>query len=395
MQKLHVAAAVCSILLGGQALAQEAGSIDIGGFDLYPSLGFGFGHDSNVIRSDDNEIESWKSTIVPELVLVNNYGLNVVQFGYKMTRGDYFSSKEDDFTDHLLYADALLDFDVRNRLSISAQYDDGHDDRGTSFSIGRGDELATPDTFKNSSIDATYSYGALSSKGRIDINAGYSVTDYDLNTEAYRTRDLDTVNFGGTFYYQIMPATDLTFDASYKDINYDYDLDPASPLDSEETRFLVGVQWDTTAQTTGYVKLGHREKAFKAAAREDFSGFDWMVGVTWTPLTYSTVDISAYTDTNETNGEGDFIETNTFEATWEHQWLERVSTTVRASYSVDDYTGNSDRQDDLMAFGMSLNYQLERYVLVQLGFDYDERDSNRNQIDYDRNVVSLSVMFTL
>lgn len=395
MHKLHIATAVCSILIGGNVVAQEAASINMGGFDFYPSLGFGFGHDSNVTRAESNEIESWKSTIVPEFVLSNTYGLNEVQAGYRLTRGDYFSSPADDYTDHLLYADANLDLNVRNRLSLSGQYNDGHDDRGTSFSIGQGDSLTSPDTFKNTSLSGVYSYGALTSKGRIDVSAGYATTDYDIETDAYRSRDFDTLSLGSTFYYQVMPATDLTFDVIYNDISYDFALDPTAPLDSEETRLLVGLQWESTAQTTGYVKLGNREKDFKAEGRENFSGFDWTLGVTWTPLTYSTVDISAFTNTNETNGEGDFIQTDTYLVTWDHQWLDRVSTTVRTSYAVDEYTGGTDRKDDNMAFGVSLNYQAQRYMLLQLGYDYDERDSNRNTIDYDRNVVSLSVSLTL
>lgn len=395
MHKLHIATAVCSILIGGNVVAQEAASISMGGFDFYPSLGFGFGHDSNVTRAESNEIESWKSTIVPEFVLSNTYGLNEFQAGYRLTRGDYFSSPADDYTDHLLYADADLDLNVRNRLSLSGQYNDGHDDRGTSFSIGQGDSLTSPDTFKNTSLSGVYSYGALTSKGRIDVSAGYATTDYDIETDAYRSRDFDTLSLGSTFYYQVMPATDLTFDVIYNDISYDFALDPTAPLDSEETRLLVGLQWESTAQTTGYVKLGNREKDFKAEGRENFSGFDWTLGVTWTPLTYSTVDISAFTNTNETNGEGDFIQTDTYLVTWDHQWLDRVSTTVRTSYAVDEYTGGTDRKDDNMAFGVSLNYQAQRYMLLQLGYDYDERDSNRNTIDYDRNVLSLSVSLTL
>lgn len=395
MHKLHIATAVCSILIGGNVVAQEAASISMGGFDFYPSLGFGFGHDSNVTRAESNEIESWKSTIVPEFVLINTYGLNEIQAGYRLTRGDYFSSPADDYTDHLLYADADLDLNVRNRLSLSGQYNDGHDDRGTSFSIGQGDSLTSPDTFKNTSLSGVYSYGALTSKGRIDVSAGYATTDYDIETDAYRSRDFDTLSLGSTFYYQVMPATDLTFDVIYKDISYDFALDSTAPLDSEETRLLVGLQWESTAQTTGYIKLGNREKDFKAEGRENFSGFDWTLGVIWTPLTYSTVDISAFTDTNETNGEGDFIQTDTYLVTWDHQWLDRVSTTVRTSYAVDEYTGGTDRKDDNMAFGVSLNYQAQRYMLLQLGYDYDERDSNRNTIDYDRNVVSLSVSLTL
>lgn len=395
MQKFYLAAVAAAIVVGGEAHAQQAGSVELGGFELFPSVGVGLTHDSNITRSDTNEIESWKSTIVPEFLLVNNYGLDQYQIGYRMTRADYFSSQQDSFTDHLFTANANVEFDVRNRFSFSAQYEDGHDDRGTSFSIGIGDTLERPDTYKNYSVSGTYTYGAQTSKGRIDFTTGYSVVDYDLDTDAYRSRDRDTVNLGTTFYYNVMPATDLTFDVIYNDISYDFALDADSPLDSEETRILVGAEWESTAQTTGYVKIGNRKKDFADPTRENFSGLDWSVGVVWTPMTYSTLEVTAFTNTNETNGEGNFIDSDTFRMTWDHEWLERVSTTVRASYSVDKYTGGTDREDDNVTIGASLNYQMQRYVLVQLGYDYDERESNRNEIDFDRNLLTLSVSITL
>ena len=70
-----------------------------------------------------------------------------------------------------------------------------------------------------------------------------------------------------------MPATDLTFDVIYNDIEYDFAIDPTAPLDSEETRLLVGVEWESTAQTTGYAKIGNRKKISKGRAR---TSADWI-----------------------------------------------------------------------------------------------------------------------
>ena len=235
----------------------------------------------------------------------------------------------------------------------------------------------------------------MTSKGRIDVTAGISIVDYDINTDNYRSRDRDTVNVGATFYYNVMPATDITFDVIFNDIEYDFALDADTPLDSEETRILVGAEWESTAQTTGYVKVGNRKKDFADPTRESFSGLDWQVGVVWTPKTYSTVEISTFTNTSETNGEGNFIDTETFQLTWNHQWLERVSSTFRTGYTVDTYTGGTDRKDENISLGASLNYQMERYVLVQLGYDFEQRNSNRDQIDFDRNLLTLSVSITL
>lgn len=378
------------------SFAQTPASIDVGGFDLYPSLNATFGHDDNLLRSDDSEVESWMSVLSPELILVNSYGLNEFQIGYRLERGDYYSSQADDYTDHLFNASANLEFDVRNRLEVLAIYMDDHDERGTNFTIGRGDSIETPDQFKQSRVEATYSYGAPSATGRLDLMAGYSSVDYDINTDLYRTRDRKTNTLAGTFFYNIMPATDLTLDVIYNDIDYDFAIDPTAPLDSEEVRTLVGVEWDTTAKTSGYVKIGHRQKEFDDGDRADFSGLDWLIGVTWNPRTYSTLDFTTFTTTNETNGEGDFIDRQTYQLTWDHKWQDRVSTSFEAIYSEDEYTGaNSTRVDDNTTISFFVNYTARRYLMFNAGYTFDQRNSNQNVIDFNRNVVSVGLTVTL
>lgn len=378
------------------SFAQTPASIDMGGFDLYPSLDSTFGHDDNLLRSDDSEVESWMSVISPELILVNSYGLNEFQVGYRLERGDYFSSQADDYTDHLLNASANLEFDVRNRLEILAIYMDDHDERGTNFTIGRGSSIETPDQFKQSRIDATYSYGAPTATGRLDLRVGYSSVDYDINTDLYRTRDRKTNTLAGTFFYNFLPATDLTLDVIYNDIDYEFALDSTAPLDSEEVRMLVGVEWDTTAKTSGYVKIGHRRKEFDNGDRADFSGLDWLIGVTWNPRTYSTLDFTTFTTTNETNGEGDFIDRQTYQLTWDHKWQDRVSTSFEVTFSEDEYTGaNSTRIDDNTTISFFVNYTARRYLMFNAGYTFDQRDSNQNVIDFSRNVVSVGLTLTL
>ena len=378
------------------SFAQTPASIDVGGFDLYPSLNATLGHDDNLLRSDDSEVESWMSVLSPELILVNSYGLNEFQIGYRLERGDYYSSQADDYTNHLFNASANLEFDVRNRLEVLAIYMDDHDERGTNFTIGRGDSIETPDQFKQSRVEATYSYGAPSATGRLDLMAGYSSVDYDINTDLYRTRDRKTNTLAGTFFYNIMPATDLTLDVIYNDIDYDFAIDPTAPLDSEEVRTLVGVEWDTTAKTSGYVKIGHRQKEFDDGDRADFSGLDWLIGVTWNPRTYSTLDFTTFTTTNETNGEGDFIDRQTYQLTWDHKWQDRVSTSFEAIYSEDEYTGaNSTRVDDNTTISFFVNYTARRYLMFNAGYTFDQRNSNQNVIDFNRNVVSVGLTVTL
>jgi hypothetical protein len=397
MHLKKLALASSALLFHTTLVAQEeAGSIDLGGFELFPSLTVTHALDDNVTRTATGEIDSWKRIVSPELVLLNDFGGNTLQFGYRLERGDYFSSSQDDYTDHFI--SALYDYEInsRHRAKVTGEYEDGHDDRGTSFSIGTGNALETPDQYKSLNGELVYSYGALTADARLDFILGYRDLDYDRSEEVYLARDRDFVTLGGIFYYQVAPATDLVVDVSQTEVTYDYLIEGAETLDSTNSSILVGVQWESTAATSGFAKIGYQQKDFDSALREEFSGFDWELGVTWQPIDRSTIEFSTRSDTNETNGEGNFIQRRSYGAVWKHEWLDRVSSRASFAFIDDIYEGSvNNREDDITQLSLAVDYQFRRWLKFELAYQYDERESTVETIDYDRNLISIGVNITL
>jgi len=68
-----------------------------------------------------------------------------------------------------------------------------------------------------------------------------------------------------------------------------------------------------------------------------------------------------------------------------------MSKRVSASAASDVYK----RQDDNFRFQASLYYQFRRWINIELGYIYDERDSNRDDIDFGRNQFLINALFTL
>ena len=390
----------CSISVTSQAKNyQDAGSIQYGAFDIIPIIDVGTRFDSNVTREDVNEIESWTRIISPQVSLVTRTGASDILLSYRVRNETYFSSSSDNYTDHFVQTQVNTEFDARNRLKARFDFEEGHDPRGSNFSIGLGDQLTEPDQYLQYEVDLLYSYGAPSAKGRLDLNLNYTELDYDIDIDLYRARDRKFHTIGGTFFYRVGATTDLTFDVIYSDIQYGFDLIPDSPLDSVNTSYLVGVNWEATAKTTGFAKFGYQEKDFDSDFREHFGGVDWALGVTWEPYDYATFQLSTRADTNETNGEGNFIRSESFAASWQHEWLERLQTSVGVSFSNDRYEGqsvlDSIRTDDVLQFKTALVYQFRRWVNVEASFVHNERESNRTFINFDRNQFVLSAFITL
>ena len=398
-RNIAVMSAICATV-PTNVFAQEAGRIEAGQFDIIPSLNSSMSYVDNVAyaRDDLPEIYSWRAIFSPEIIAATEFDGNPVQFGYRLERGVYFSSSADDYTDHFFEASGDFELNSRHRLNALAQYEDGHEDRGTGFSLGLGTNIATPDRYKSTFVGGEYMYGAASSDGMITFKANRQTLDYDRSEQAYLIRDRVISRAGAELAYRIGSATNMVLDVTQSYVRYD-NQQGVTTRDSDETRILVGVTWETTAATTGFAKAGYKEKDFKAATRSTFYGTDWEVGVEWQPVSYSTFKFSTSADTRETNGEGNFIRGRDYTASWNHEWLQRLSSSVSIAKIDDEYVLTdsvlANRDDELMRYSAALNYNARRWLSFSLFYQLDDRDSNRALIGYDRNVVGISAEVTL
>ena len=380
--------------------AQEAGRIQAGQFDLIPSFSSSMSYVDNVAyaRDSDPKIYSWRAILSPELIAATEVDGNPVQIGYRLERGVYFSSSDDDYTDHFVEATGDFELNSRHRVNAIAQYEDGHEDRGTGFSLGLGSAITTPDRYKSTYLGGEYLYGAPTSDGLITLKANRETLDYDRSEQAYLIRDRVKNRVGAELGYRVGSATTAVLDVTQTYVRYDNQIG-IETRDSDETRILLGVTWESTAATTGFAKVGYKEKDFESVTRSTFYGTDWEVGVEWQPVSYSTFRFSTNADTRETNGEGNFIRGRDYSASWNHAWLNRLSSSVSITRETNEYVlddeGIANRDDELMRYSASLNYQARRYLSFSLFYQLADRDSNREAIGYDRNVIGLSAEVTL
>lgn len=379
---------------------EDAASVEFGSFEFTPTVDLGLHFDDNLTKTTSNKIDSWSLLVSPQLNLQSSFGSNQLNLAYRFRSEAFFSSNEDNYTDHFLLADLDLEFDARNRLKVGIELEDGHDERGSSFSIGSGQNLAEPDQYKQTQFDALYSYGAFNADGRLELNFNIRDLDYDIESERYRARDRQFASITGTFLYRVGATTDITFDIQQTEVDYKFALDAMNPLDSTIREYLVGVKWEATAKTSGFAKVGYEEKDFDSALRKDFGGFDWSAGVVWEPTEYASIELFTGADTNETNGEGNFIRGRTHSVQWRHEWLERLRSKATVTWNNDRYEGQlveglGIRSDDNFSLNTSVYYQFRRWLNFEVGYRYSERDSNRNLIDFDRNQFVLNALVTL
>jgi hypothetical protein len=389
-----------STFIGVSAQAQEKASMPVGTFELTPTINVSLSKDNNVTRSSDNKVDSWVTVLNPNLQLGKQIGENSLSVGLSATKGIYNSSDTDNYDDYRIFTNGEVEFDRRNRLSGSIVHLSGHDARGTSYTLGAVELLDGPDKFTTNTLDATYSYGALTANANVDVDMRLIDIDYDddvVVSNPNRLRDRKENSLGSTLYYSISPITDLLLEGNYLITDYSGNIENIASLDSKTKSLLAGAKWETTAATSGFAKIGYQKRDFDVASRAGFSGLKWDVGVAWSPIERAIFEFSTASDTRETNGQGNYIRRKNYVANWRHEWLDRFNTVASFSYSDDSYEGDTvPRNDKIKEFKVAVDYRFRRWLTLVTTVSYFDRNSDSTTVfDYNRSLVSFTLKISL
>jgi len=364
-------------------------SIQVGDspFFVTPYLGTAIGRDDNLFLTRDNPRSSDLYLLSPGMKLDARDRNKVIQASYQGQIGRYTSSRDDDYVDETARAQFDMALDRRNFLKLGVDYVRSHDPRGsTDRPIGSG-----PDRYRQTTPYATYALGAPGAAGRVELYYSDPGRRYISNRDTTFNSDREMQEFGGAFYWRVMPRTYVMAEARQTDVRYDVSN---SPLTADEHRYYAGVTWEATAATTGTVKVGQLRRNFKDPAQPDFSGTSWEALVSWAPRSYSKFDFYSARQTNESTGLGSFILSSIGGVTWSHSWSSYVTTAVDARLQKDDYQG-FDRNDKIAVLGLKAGYKFRRWLTMGAEYTHTKRDSNLDLFDYDKNLYLLTLTATM
>ena len=375
-----------SIGLSANLYAQQEG-IQMGSFTLFPTVGLSYGHDDNVYygRGED-KLSSNYYVFSPGIRLETEGEKTNFLAQYNYDRTVFNADSNYNFEMHHFLAGLGHNASSRTRFDLTAEYYDGTDRIGTANQQGLLLNLGLdPDEWHSFGVGGKWHYGGVGAKGSIDVELGMIDREYDNNREYTATRDRETRYLGATYTHQISPKTNYLLQAKYADIDYDI-----ATLDNEETRLMLGAEWNVTGKTTARALVGYLSKDFKEPAHNDFSGVAVEAGVTWSPRSYSVFDLTLARETDETNGNGSYVLRNSADLGWTHYWVDRFSTTANIGYSDEKYKG-SLRDDSLNYYGLSAKYQFSDWLISGLGYRHSDRSSSLEDFEYKDN----SILFTL
>lgn len=406
-------------VIGAQtAVAQTAlqpQAIPYGSFVLIPTLNTKTVLDDNIYSLSSNEVSSFSQVINPSLNFVAQDRLNVYKLTYNLNAAGFANDSNDSYNDHTLDLSAHLEPTSRVRYDAGLAYAMLHDDRGTGassgFSLGQIRNDANNDGVFDGGIGEVDKYDLTTLRGGVEFGAkqarGLLVAKADLNQKRYSrassafVRDNDTLNTLLGLRARVMPKTTILLDYEISDTSYKTSrLNGGSP-DAQDNRLLAGVSWENTVQSTGKLRLGQGKRQIDG--QKDISKFTWDLGMVWKPVVLDTIGINAGAKaTDSSDSRYSAVENTNYSVSWTHDWLERVNTVVSLGVSSDDYTvsstapvGTKARTDDTTTYGVAVNYQMRRWLILNAGINSSDKDSDDATASNKRNVMSIGAQVSL
>lgn len=393
-------------VIGAQAAVAQTAlqpqAIPYGSFVLVPTLNTRTVFDDNVYSLSFNEVSSFSQVINPSLNFIAQDRLNIYKLGYTLNAAGFANDSNDSYNDHKIDLSAHLEPTARLRYDAGLAYSMLHDDRGTGASSGfslfqirndaNGDGVVDEgigevDKYDLATLRGGVEFGEKTARGLLVANADFNQKRYS-RASSVKTRDNDTLNLLLGVRARLMPKTTFLVDYEISDTNYD----GTSP-DTKDNRLLAGITWENTVQTTGKLRLGQSKR--KVDGGKDIDKFTWDLGMAWKPLVLDTININAGARTSDATLPYTSVENTNYSISWTHDWLERVNTVVNFGVSTDDYTGTPNRSDDVTTYGVAVNYQMRRWLILNAGINSSDKDSNISSFNNKRNVMSIGAQVSL
>jgi len=351
-----------------------------------------------LLNAETAELKTFGFIVSPHAAYEISDNIKKFVVDWSLVAGFYEDNRadSDEYVDNTVRAEYEYRPTSRVFVAINGEYKDTRDPRGTGAAEGATTALLDiPDEWHSYGIEGSLGVGAASARIRVEGDIGHITKDYDTNTATTFVRNRDDSYGAARLFYRIAPKTSLVLEGRL--INYDYEATApgVAGLNSDVYRALAGVTWEATFKSTGYIKAGYIKKSFDAFGRTDGDNYIWEIGIEWRPRTYSIVNMSSSRDFQETNGAGDFIQSdNLISINWTHDWVEYVRSVVDFSYTENSFDPSA-RNDELLNAGVRLEYQMRRWLSLGAGYRYDERDSSENAFDYERNIFEITARITL
>ena len=384
----------CSASIVGEVQAVDLvpEGIQRGNVTFLPTLTASESYNDNIYLQPDNSAQkksSWIGEVSPGLAVEVELGKHMLTGSYLGKYGTFHSSSSDNYGDHEFKVGLDMDFSESLGLMLDAGQNLGHDDRGSDDTPIFTPE---PNEYHSTSVGTQLRVGLIDSN-RVEAGASYTDLDYKNNATVTDSLQRTDAKFDASLFWEVMPKTSVLIGGDY--VKHDYETLQA--YDSKDMFYFVGLDWKATGKTDGNVKLGYKEKTFSNNSSWDWDAFSWDASITWKPVEYSEFVVNTGRFPAESSSAATLTVEDEISVLWTHQWIEETfSTNVKGELGTTDYQGvGQTREDDRSGIILGADYKFNRWGMFSVDYSYNQRDSNVNTSDYEKNKLMFSIKTAL
>jgi len=360
--------------------------IDLGSFELFPTLELGETYDDNIYAAREGQRDDVIGSVRPIVELFSNWGRHAMSF---TTYGDvnYYSEHADENYKNGVFA-LNGRYDIVNQTWLAARggYQRLTEQRTSPNAVNGSD----PTTFGLAKGGLTFFRGP----GKLKMNADYDIKRFDYDDtpsstgmidQSTRDRDehLMAVRFGYDWSGNFQPYVRATYNIR------NYDNNPTH--ESKGYEVDVGATADFGGITSLDLYVGWFEQYYdkftdkKIVTSPKMGGrLDWNV----TGLTSVVLEGTRTLEETTQPGFNSFFSTGG-SATITHELLRNVLVEGDFAFTRDDFNGVGERQDDQISAGGGFRYLINRNLYTDVMYNWERRYSTDDASKYYRNVGTV------
>lgn len=370
-----------------------ASNLKLGSLEVHPFVQVTESLDDNICRSEsqdcpkDGDFEKGRDSIAlfnPGLLLILPLKEHELQAEYSGRFARYREFKDENYNDNTLRGGMALNFP--GGLSIRAEdiWVDGHDPRGFAQNV----EL---DFYKKNTASASIKQ-EVGTRFAVEGRYTHFILDYEESRNDFRDRTDNTV--GGTVFYHFLPKSSALVEYNFTSVAFDEGVGPIS-RDSTVQQVFTGLTYEITAKSKGTLKGGYERKQFEEEDRRDFSGGVVSIELGHELTSRTLIQATVERRTRESNLESeDYYVTTGGGVQVTQRFTGKLSALLQTSYGRDQYpdaAGVEGRTDNTYRTGIGMDYWIQKWFSVAARYDYANRDSDLEGLDYTDHLYSVSL----
>ncbi|BDD87651.1 outer membrane beta-barrel protein [Desulfofustis limnaeus] len=406
-----------SLLPEESELASDDELFGIRGGYLHPYLSFGVEHTDNLYNLNEDEVSNtlfkvspgiWFSlprtkeipiVIEPHNTSPGGLQLQVADYegtdryqAYALAGGDYLMYSEDsDLNDLYGKLEGLFRYNMRGGLSLQVldRFTYGQD----RFEYG-GETRDFLMDYTSNIFMGTADY-RMTEKLRAKVDYSNFMLDYEDAVSEFLDRADNVLDLYGYFIYS--PKTSLFLQYRLTDVSYD----TAVEKDNTQHYGYGGVTWHTTEKLSLLFKAGYQMREYDdtlVADRYDWDGvvLSFQSLYRWTEKTQFSLDFYRRSEESDSAVALDKVVFGT-SFSYQQDYTEKLSGLLNLMYEQAEYTQlvASSRDDDRFYVRPALRYLFRDWLMAELAYVLDTRESTDDLFDYTTNTFIFNINMSL